>query len=100
MVSLGIYVPRMAFDPEGQAGLSALALRSAIRGAGDLDSAGLAFAFERLGGTLTSSVTLDWLGLGTSVLSAISGRPQRCSIWRSIRRDTMPSRSSPSADCW
>jgi zinc protease len=70
MVSLGAYVPRAMFDPAGEAGLSALALRAAIRGAGDLDSAGLAFAFERLGGTLTSSVTHDWLGLGTSVLSA------------------------------
>jgi zinc protease len=70
MVSLGVYVPRVAFDPEGQAGVSALALRSAIRGAGDLDAAGLAFAFERLGGTLTSNITHDWLGLGTSVLSA------------------------------
>ncbi|MEO8139630.1 MAG: pitrilysin family protein, partial [Gemmatimonadota bacterium] len=38
-------------------------------GAGDFDAAGLAFAFERLGGTLASSVALDWLGLGTSVLA-------------------------------
>lgn len=69
LVSLGVYVPRLQFDPIGQAGLSALAVRSAIRGAGDLDAAGLAFAFEGLGGTLASSVGLDWLGFGTSVLA-------------------------------
>jgi zinc protease len=70
LVSLGVYLPRVQFDPPGQAGVSALAVRCAIRGAGGLDAAGLAFAFERLGGTLASSVTLDWLGFGTSVLSS------------------------------
>ena len=69
VVSLGVYFPRANFDPAGKAGVSALAVRSAIRGAGDLDAAGLAFAFERLGGTLASSVALDWIGLGTSVLA-------------------------------
>jgi zinc protease len=70
LASIGVYVPRVTFDPEGKAGLSALALRGAIRGAADLDAAALAFAFERLGGTLSSSITHDWLGLGTSVLAA------------------------------
>jgi zinc protease len=69
LVNLGVYFPRTTFDPSGRAGVSALTIRSAIRGAADLDAAGLAFAFERLGGTLASSVALDWLGLGTSVLS-------------------------------
>jgi zinc protease len=69
MVSLGVYLPRLAFDPVGMAGLGALTVRSAIRGAGDLDAGGLAFAFERLGGTLAPSVTLDWLGFGTVVLA-------------------------------
>jgi len=69
VVSLGVYLPRVAFDPAGKAGLGALTVRSAIRGAGDLDAAGLAFAFERLGGTLAPSVTLDWLGFGTVVLA-------------------------------
>ena len=70
MISLGIYQPRVRFDPAGKAGVSALAIRSAIRGAGDLEAAGLAFAIERLGGTLASTVGHDWLGLGTTVLSS------------------------------
>ncbi len=69
LVNLGVYFPRTAFDPSGKAGVSALAVRSAIRGAAGLDAAALAFAFERLGGTLSSSVALDYLGLGTSVLA-------------------------------
>ncbi len=77
MVSLGVHVPRRRFDPAGKAGVGALAIRSAIRGAGDLDGAGLAFAFERLGGTLAPSVTHDWLGFGTVVLSPHMGRAAR-----------------------
>jgi zinc protease len=68
-VTLGVYLPRAEFDPEGGAGVSALAARSAIRGADGHDAAALAFAFERLGGTVSTSVTLDWLGLGVTVLS-------------------------------
>lgn len=70
LVNLGVYFPRASFDPPGKAGVSALAVRSAIRGAAGLDAAALAFAFERLGGTLSSSVALDYLGLGTSVLAS------------------------------
>ncbi len=77
LVTLGVYVPRATFDPAGQAGVSALAVRSAVRGAGDLDAASLAFALERLGGTLTTSVTLDWLGFGTSVLAPALGEAGR-----------------------
>ncbi len=73
LVNLGVYFPRADFDPAGRAGVSALAVRSAIRGAGELDASGLAFAFERLGGTLASSVSLDWLGFGTTVLSTHLG---------------------------
>ncbi len=69
LVTLGVYVPRREFDPPAQAGLGALLVRSAVRGAGDLDSGALAYAFERLGGTLTPSLASDWLGFGTSVLS-------------------------------
>ena len=43
------------FDPPAQAGLGSLLVRAAVRGAGDLDAAALAFAFERLGGTLATS---------------------------------------------
>ena len=70
LANLGVFVPRVNFDPPHRAGLSALAVRSAIRGADGLDASGLAFAFERLGGTLSGSVTLDWLGFSTSVLAS------------------------------
>jgi zinc protease len=69
LVNLGVYVPRPRFDPPAQAGLGSLLVRSAVRGAGDLDAAALAFAFERLGGTLATSSASDWLGFGASVLS-------------------------------
>ena len=69
LVHLGIYVPRLELDPPTQAGLGALTIRSAVRGAGDLDAGALAFAFERLGGTLSPASASDWLGLGSSVLA-------------------------------
>jgi zinc protease len=69
LVTLGIYAPKRRFDPPAQAGLGALLVRSALRGAGGLDAGALAFAFERLGGTLAPSALSDWLGFGTSVLS-------------------------------
>ncbi|MEO8090499.1 MAG: pitrilysin family protein [Gemmatimonadales bacterium] len=69
LVTLGVYVPRLEFDPAGQAGLGALTVRSSVRGAGDLDTASLAFGFERLGGTLSGAAASDWLGFSTTVLS-------------------------------
>jgi zinc protease len=69
LVTVGIYVPRLEFDPPSQAGLGALTVRSSVRGAGDLDAGQLAFAFERLGGTLSATAASDWLGFGTTVLS-------------------------------
>jgi zinc protease len=69
LVTLGIYFPRVEFDPVGQAGLGALTVRSSVRGAGDLDAASLAFGFERLGGTLSGAAASDWLGFSTTVLS-------------------------------
>lgn len=68
LVSLGLYRRRTAFDRPDQAGLAVLAVRSAVRGAGDLDAAALADAFERLGGTLGPSVSTEWYGYHTSVL--------------------------------
>jgi zinc protease len=69
LVHLGIYVPRLELDPPALAGLGALTVRSALRGAGDLDAGALAFAFERLGGTLGPSTASDWFGFGTTVLA-------------------------------
>jgi zinc protease len=74
LVTLGLYVPRTEFDPADQAGLGALTIRGSVRGAGDLDAGELAFAFERLGGTLGTSTASDWLGFGTTVLSEHLGQ--------------------------
>ena len=68
LVNVGLYRRRLAFDPPAQAGLAVLAVRSAVRGAGDLDSAGLALAFERLGGSLAPSVNSEWYGYQATVL--------------------------------
>ncbi len=69
LVTLGIYVPRAQPDPPAQAGIGALVIRSAVRGAGDLDAGSLAFAFEQLGGTLSPAAGSDWVGFSTTVLS-------------------------------
>ncbi|MEO8294974.1 MAG: pitrilysin family protein [Gemmatimonadota bacterium] len=68
-VTLGVFMPRTRPEPSEHSGIGALALRSAVRGAGDLDAAGLAFGFERLGGSLGVSAASDWLGLSTSILA-------------------------------
>ncbi|MFN8654559.1 MAG: insulinase family protein, partial [Gemmatimonadales bacterium] len=73
-VTLGVYLPRNEFDPAGTSGLTALAIRSAIRGAAGLDAAGLAFAFERLGGSVSPTIGLDWVGFGVTVLASNLGR--------------------------
>ncbi len=69
LVTLGIYVPRLEPDPPELAGLGALVVRSAARGAADFDSAALAFAFEVLGGTLAPAAGADSAGLGATVLA-------------------------------
>ena len=87
--------PRLEFDPPGQAGLGALTVRSALRGAGGLDAGGLAFAAERLGGTLGAGLTSDWVGVGLTVLAerlggrgradrrrAPDARRSRIGMWR------------------
>lgn len=69
LVSIGAYRRRTVPDAIKAAGLSALAVRSAVRGAGGMDAAGLALAFERLGGGISPHVSSDWFGFGTSVLA-------------------------------
>lgn len=68
-VSLGLYLPRAEFDPPEAAGLGALVVRSAMRGVDGGSADELAFAAERLGGSLIPGLALDWLGWSTSVLS-------------------------------
>jgi len=69
LVSLGVYRRRIAPDAIDTAGLGALAVRSAARGAAGWDAATLADLFERLGGGLSTSIASDWFGFGASVLS-------------------------------
>ena len=69
LVGLGLYVPKPETDPPDRAGLGALTIRSAIRGAGAFDAGPLAFAFEGLGGSIAPGAASDWLGFGASVLA-------------------------------
>jgi len=68
-VTLGLYAVRDGIENPEEAGIGALAVRSAVRGAGPYDSGQLAFAFERLGGALGVAASADWLGFSTSVLA-------------------------------
>jgi zinc protease len=68
-VTLGVYALRDGIEDPGEAGIGALTVRSAVRGAGPYDSGQLAFAFERLGGALGVAASADWLGFSTSVLA-------------------------------
>lgn len=68
-VSIGLYLARSRFDPPDAAGIGALVVRSALRGVAGGSASALAFAAERLGGTLLPGLALDWLGWSTSVLS-------------------------------
>jgi zinc protease len=70
LVSLGIYRRRTVAETAKTAGLGALTVRSAVRGAGSLGASGLALAFERLGGSVAPLISGDWFGLGTSVLAS------------------------------
>jgi zinc protease len=69
LVSFALYRRRTVPELRTTAGLGALAVRAAVRGAGDLDGAGLALAFERMGGSVIPLVAADWFGFGASVLS-------------------------------
>lgn len=68
-VTLGVYALRAGTELPSEAGLGSLALRSAIRGAGQYDAEQFALAFERLGGSLGASASSDSLGMGTTVVS-------------------------------
>ena len=69
LVTVGCYVARGRPETGSDAGLAALALRSAARGAAGLDASGLALAFERLGGVLTPTAGADVVGFGVTVLA-------------------------------
>ncbi|MGE0438881.1 MAG: M16 family metallopeptidase [Gemmatimonadales bacterium] len=73
VVTLGVYRLREAERAPERAGLAALAVRSLARGTVGLDAGALAAGFERLGGTLGTSVAADWFGAGTAVLARHRG---------------------------
>ncbi|MHB1329633.1 MAG: M16 family metallopeptidase, partial [Gemmatimonadales bacterium] len=77
LVTTGIYRTRVAEETAADAGIAALALRSAMRGAGNFDAADLADVFEAWGGTLGNSIGADWLGIGVSVLPDATDRAAR-----------------------
>lgn len=63
LVSLGLVVPGVpAGETAEMAGISALLVRAALRGAGGLDADGLARAAERLGGGVAPYVGADAVG--------------------------------------
>ena len=70
LVSLGVYRRRLARESTQTAGLGALTVRTAVRGAAGLNANLLALGFERLGGSLVPLVAADWYGYSSSVLSA------------------------------
>ncbi len=69
LVTLGWYRRRTVVESPASAGLGALSIRASVRGAGPFELAGLADAFEALGGSLGTSIASDWFGLGASVLA-------------------------------
>ncbi|MGQ0702801.1 MAG: M16 family metallopeptidase [Gemmatimonadales bacterium] len=69
LVSISVYQRRSDTETLATAGLGALTVRSAIRGAGEYDAMQLALAFEGLGGSVAPIVGSDVFGFGTSVLA-------------------------------
>lgn len=67
--SVGVHRVRHDWDPPDQAGLAALAVRSAVRGAGPWDAEQLADRLERLGGGVSPSVGSETWGFSTRVLA-------------------------------
>jgi zinc protease len=68
-VTLGVFGRRSPLETPADAGLSALAVRSAIRGAGGFDAAALADGFERRGGAVSPRITGDIFGFSCTVLA-------------------------------
>jgi zinc protease len=67
-VTIGAYRLRSEPETPGTAGLTALTLRSMLRGTSARDAAQLALAIESLGGVFSTSLTVDSLGFSTAVV--------------------------------
>ena len=72
-VTIGAYCAASPRETLADAGLGALALRSAIRGVNGYGAAGLATAFERRGGAVAARTGGDWLGFSATVLAEEAG---------------------------
>lgn len=68
LVSIGMYRSRLAAETAVVAGVGALAVRSAVRGAGGYSADDLVDLIEGMGGSLGATVGADWFGVATSVL--------------------------------
>ncbi len=78
LVFVGAYVLGLrAGETAETAGASTLLARSAIRGAGGMDSEQLALAAERLGGSIAASASADSVGWGMTVRPAALGEAAR-----------------------
>ncbi len=78
LVFVGAYVLGLrAGETAETAGVSTLLARSAIRGAGGMDSEELALAAERLGGSIAASASADLVGWGMTVRPAALGEAAR-----------------------
>lgn len=69
LATVGIYRRRRHAEDAAHAGVGMLAIRGAVRGAGGLDAFALAQAFDRLGGSVTASISADHFGFGATVLA-------------------------------
>lgn len=75
LVTLGLHFADVpAAETAQQAGISWLAARAALRGAGDLDSEALALAAERLGGGIVPSVGAETMGWWMTVAAGHVGQ--------------------------
>jgi len=83
LVTLRLHRARRAPERAADAGVGTLAVRSAVRGAGGLDAAGLALAFEGLGGPVSGALSADAFGFAATVL------PEHLSAAANLLRQVM-----------
>lgn len=74
LVTTGVYLPRVEWETNANAGIGALTVRALVRGAGAFDGTALALASEGLGGSIAPFVGSDWVGLSLTALDEQAGR--------------------------
>ncbi len=86
LVSLGLFLPTVrGLERASNAGISALTVRAALRGAGGLSGDELALAAERLGSVIGSSVGADTVGWTITVPAA--ALPEAAELLRLVARE-------------